>query len=422
MRSFLTVALLGATACAYVAKTPQRTRPALRASAFKDNLGREVSEERIEMLKKMGYVYDEERGSWTKPPRGRPRRRPALARALSARILEVRIADEASDTEAQAARDAASKLQEVVREADTEAEAGDKSPREALESLGRELAFRPVVGPVVLAITQIALWAACRSDDVLGDAFVDRIDVWSAAPGGSFGLATCALLFTWAAADVRASATPWFGRVAGALEATAADGAAGALGPKAPRAWRASDLKWRGVAQVLEFAASGPRVAALHGGLQVAIVETARSLQPAPIDSTGEGLAAVSGIALVALFAFAAETLRTSNDDDVLRAENAAVRASLKSEDGSEALHRTICLAWLDAFPDPESGRALPPLGAAVRAASAGSAFALTNGDLLAPILLHAVAGALAAAAPLSPDPDDVQDPDRAVVTVGAAP
>ena len=63
------------------------------------------------MLKKMGYVYDEERGSWTKPPRGRPRRRPALARALSARILEVRIADEASDTEAQAARDAASKLQ-----------------------------------------------------------------------------------------------------------------------------------------------------------------------------------------------------------------------------------------------------------------------------------------------------------------------
>ncbi len=84
------------------------------------------------------------------------------------------IADEASDTEAQAARDAAARLQEVVREADTEAEAGDKSPREALESLGRELAFRPVVGPVVLAITQIALWAACRSDDVLGDAFVDH--------------------------------------------------------------------------------------------------------------------------------------------------------------------------------------------------------------------------------------------------------
>ena len=46
-----------------------------------------------------------------------------------------------------------------------------------------------------------------------------------------------------------------------------------------------------------------------------------------------------------------------------------------------------------------------------MRAASAGSAFALTNGDLLAPILLHAVAGALAAAAPLSPDPDDVPGP-----------
>ena len=88
----------------------------------------------------------------------------------------MRIADEASDTEAQAARDAAAKLQEVVREADNEAEAGDKSPREALESLGRELAFRPVVGPLVLAITQIALWAACRSDDVLG-AFVDRCRV-----------------------------------------------------------------------------------------------------------------------------------------------------------------------------------------------------------------------------------------------------
>ena len=105
MRSFLAAALLVTRVTAYVAPTPQRTRPALRASAFKDNLGREVSEERIEMLKKMGYVYDEERGSWTKPPRGRPRRRPALARALSARILEVRIADEASDTEAQAARE-----------------------------------------------------------------------------------------------------------------------------------------------------------------------------------------------------------------------------------------------------------------------------------------------------------------------------
>ena len=81
MRCIITTALLGATACAYIAPTPSRTRPALRASAFKDNLGREVSEERIEMLKKMGYVYDEERGSWTKPPRGRPRRRPALARA-----------------------------------------------------------------------------------------------------------------------------------------------------------------------------------------------------------------------------------------------------------------------------------------------------------------------------------------------------
>ena len=53
-------------------------------------------------------------------------------------IAEVRIADEASDTEAEAARDAAARLQEVVREADTEAEAGDKSPREALESLGRD--------------------------------------------------------------------------------------------------------------------------------------------------------------------------------------------------------------------------------------------------------------------------------------------
>ena len=81
MRSVVAAALLSATACAYVAPLAPRRRTGLRASAFKDNLGREVSEERIEMLKKMGYVYDEERGSWTKPPRGRPRRRPALARA-----------------------------------------------------------------------------------------------------------------------------------------------------------------------------------------------------------------------------------------------------------------------------------------------------------------------------------------------------
>ena len=95
----------------------------------------------------------------------------------------MRIADGASDTEAQAARDAAARLQEVVREADTEAEAGDKSPREALESLGRELAVRPGVGPLVLAITQIALWAACRLRCWATPA---RTDVWSQAPGGSF--------------------------------------------------------------------------------------------------------------------------------------------------------------------------------------------------------------------------------------------
>ena len=58
MRSLITAALLGATACAYVAPLAPRRRTGLRASAFKDNLGREVSEERIEMLKKMGYVYD----------------------------------------------------------------------------------------------------------------------------------------------------------------------------------------------------------------------------------------------------------------------------------------------------------------------------------------------------------------------------
>ena len=91
------------------------------------------------------------------------------------------------------------------------------------------------------------------------------------------------------------------------MEATAADGAAGALGPKAPRAWRASDLKWRSVAQALEFAASGPRGGGFTRRPPGGFVETARSLQPAPIDATGEGLAAVSGIALVALFAFAAE-------------------------------------------------------------------------------------------------------------------
>lgn len=416
-------ALMGATATAYVAPAPRNPRHPLRASAYKDNLGREVSAERIEMLKEMGYVFDEERQSWTKPPDGRPKRRPALARALSARILEVRIADAATDAEAQAARDAAAKLQEVVREADT-ATAATASPREALESLGRTLAFRPVVGPLVLTAAQLALWAACRPDDaVLGDAFTNRLDVWAAAPGGYIALAACALVFAGAAANVRASATPWFGRVAGALEATAADGAAGALGPDAPRSWRAADVKWRSVAQVLEFAAAGPRVAALHGGLQVALVESARALQPAPIDATGEGLAALTGIGSVALFAFVAETLRTSDDDNVLRAENEAVRASLKSKAGDEALHRAVCLAWLDRFPDPpDGGRALPPLGAAVRAAAAGSALALTNGDLLAPLALHAVAGALAAAAPLSPGPDDVQDPDRAVVTVGASP
>ena len=113
-------------------------------------------------------------------PRGRPRRRPALARALSARILEVRIADEASDTEAQAARDAAAKLQEVVREADTEAEAGGQdrpgrpSSRSAASSpSGRSSARSCSQSHKSLCGRRAAL------DDVLGEAFVDRFDVWS---------------------------------------------------------------------------------------------------------------------------------------------------------------------------------------------------------------------------------------------------
>ena len=104
----------------------------------------------------------------------------------------------------------------------------------------------------------------------------------------------------------------------------------------------------------------------------------------------------------MALFAFAAETLRTSNDDDVLRAENAAV-ARLGSRMVVGAPPRFV---WrLDAFPDPESGRALPPLGAAVRG---GGGVGLRPHERRPPSLLYCctqLARAPAAAAPLEPGP-----------------
>ena len=105
---------------------------------------------------------------------------------------------------------------------------------------------------------------------------------------------------------------------------------------------------------------------------------------------------------------------RTSNDDEVLRAENAAVRASLKSEDGSEALHRTICLAWLDASPTLNRR----PRAAGATVGGVGGLGLRPHERRLPALLLHAVAGAPPRRR--SPGPDDVQDPDRAVVTVGS--
>ncbi|KAH8092998.1 hypothetical protein JL720_5169 [Aureococcus anophagefferens] len=146
---------------------PQRiARTALRAESLNRGSKPPMSDaDKEAAMKRMGYVFDASRNTWTRPPPNRPARKPAIARSpASARLLET------------------------------------------LEALGMSLAAAKVVGPVALALAQLGLWALCRdaaADFVVGDFFAG--DVLPASLG-DWRLAGLAAAFAVFGADPAASA------------------------------------------------------------------------------------------------------------------------------------------------------------------------------------------------------------------------
>lgn len=419
MARILALSAMVAAATAFL-QPPQRiARTAMRAESLNRGSKPPMSDaDKEAAMKRMGYVFDASRNTWTRPPPNRPARKPAIARSpASARLLEVRLGDGASDADVAAARGAADKFKGALKAAGA-VEAAAPTPRQTLEALGMSLAAAKVVGPLVLALAQLGLWASCRdaaADFVVGDFFAG--DVLPASLG-DWRLAGLAAAFAVFGADPTASARPWNARaLSGALEGVAADAASGgALRLPAPDAWRASEPSWRAAAAGLDLLAACPRVAALHGAMQAQLWAELAATQPFR-DARGDAWVAVGACAAVAAFSAAADAVAAGSGDAVLDAERAAVAASLDDHDG-DPVYGALCAAWLAEFPSGGGGgNRLAPAAAGGRAAAAAGAYALT-GALAAPLALHALAAAVAVAAPLAPDADDAPDPDRCVVTI----
>ncbi|KAH8061251.1 hypothetical protein JL721_8912 [Aureococcus anophagefferens] len=184
---------------------PQRiARTALRAESLNRGSKPPMSDaDKEAAMKRMGYVFDASRNTWTRPPPNRPARKPAIARSpASARLLEVRLGDGVSDER----RRGAPRTVQGRPEAAGAVEAAAPTPRQTLEALGMSLAAAKVVGPVALALAQLGLWALCRdaaADFVVGDFFAG--DVLPASLG-DWRLAGLAAAFAVFGADPAASA------------------------------------------------------------------------------------------------------------------------------------------------------------------------------------------------------------------------
>lgn len=392
-----------------------------------------VAEQTEAFLRAQGFVFDETRKSWTRPPRpGFPRRRPALVRS-GARILEVRFEDSVSASTVGAARSAAA----LVKEALERPSAPWATPRAELEGLGLRVVSHPA-GFLSLVGVHLGLLAFLSTHVQVGG--LPPVDVAPAFVG-----VMCAVAFV-AAATIPSPDPPgliWWGSLSGTLEKFAADGAAGAYAFPAPRSWRASDAAWRGTAAMLEVLAAAPRCLVLHCAMQ-APLETFLDRHGIPLE-----LSALAAVLVVAAFAAAADAIATGDsttfDQIVLEAELDLVRHHLHSDDvdvdygpprkdSSPVLvvkddhHRKVrhfykefLRAWLDKFAPLADGYhpVQAPVAAFVRTAAAAAAFRLAGNAIDAPLALHVCAAAAAFFAPVvAPEPDNSDDPDRAVYVV----
>lgn len=350
-----------------------------------------MRERQLDFLKARGFVYDERRQTWTRPPKGgEPKRRPVLVRsAASNRVLEVRLP--ASDNVEREAKLAAEVVRSVLQSASVAS-----SPRSALEALGMRGVTN--VGALGLVGLQVALWALVRSRLTLESLPLVHDDSTLALAGA---------IFVALAQDAGYARPAAF---SGELERAAADVSLGAHAVPAPRAWRAVDRRWRAGTAVLDLAAAAPRCLAFHCAMQAPLD---RGLDP----FLGSANAGAAAVLVVAAFAAACDAIVDYDPDDAAlrRSENAGLR-SLLAEPPTESLSRDLARAWLDAFDDSHLGvnhGPRPSCFAFGRAAAAAAAFRLTGNQLVAPIALHAAASLVAILNPA--DPYEGRDPDRAV-------
>lgn len=419
VRSTILFVATVAVAGAFLPPRSPSSSKALRASELSPEP--ETRQKQLKFLKARGFVYDRERGLWTRPPENaKGKKRPALVKGGSNRVLEVFATDEAK------ARRAAAEVTKTLRSARAER----VSPRTSLEAMGSRAVAATPGGRILLGSSQLCLWGLVTNR--LAESFVRFEPSELLAVDETLPLAACAVTFAFLATGE--GATKWSGSgLSGRLEAAAADGWRGAHSVPAPASWRASDRGWRLRAATLDLLAAWPRCLAFHAALQAPLdTELQRLLFffEDPLDNARAS--AFLAIGAVSLFAVAADLLGAQQDserDAQRQAEIDALKESLNSDDGCDDLYADIASAWINNFQhdsgishpvknttSPSSPKSIITVAliAFCRAAAVASAYRVAGDNLVAPLSLHALAALTAVFLSEAPD----EDPDRAVCTI----
>lgn len=359
-----------------------------------------IRQRQMEFLQRQGFVYDSLRQTWTRPPNGKPKRRPVLVRSLSSnRVLEIVLSESASEDTTHRAVDA---LKAALREA---AEI-PRSTRFSLETIGVRLVTGKRWSPLALISAQLLLWALTRSHLALEPLPPVDLTEWTVA-----SVAGCTILFAWLTQDSREAGFARASALTGVLERVAADAARGAHALPAPRSWRADDALWRVAAAILDLAAAFPRCLAFHAAMQAPInTEVYRRLSDDAV------LAAAVAVAAVAAFAAVCDVLAVDRDDQALcDAEVAALtNARLESvSDDDDLLYASLADAWVKKFSKPQQ-RPSVALVSFMRTAAIATAFRISGDRIVTPLAMHAAAAVIAVVAPKRYE----DDPDRAVYHV----
>lgn len=359
-----------------------------------------IRQRQMEFLQRQGFVYDSLRQTWTRPPNGKPKRRPVLVRSVSSnRVLEIVLSESASEETTRKAVDA---LKAALREA---AEI-PRSTRFTLETIGIRLVAGKQWGSWALLSAQLFLWSFARSHLTLEALPPVELTEWTVV-----GVAGCAIVFAWLTQDSREAGFARASALTGALERVAADTARGAHALPAPRSWRADDALWRIAAAILDLAAAFPRCLAFHAAMQAPIdTEVYRRL---PDDAV---LAATVAVAAVAAFAAVCDFLAVDQDEQALcDAEVAALTEAARraSDTDDDILYARLADAWVKKF---SKHQRRPPVAliSFMRTATIATAYRISGDRIATPLAMHAVAGLIAVVAPARYE----DDPDRAIYHV----